>query len=110
MFSSLPQDFAQRVTALVRAIPPGKVATYGQIAALAGAPRHARMVGRILHRNSDPDLPWHRVINHRGAISLPRTGAYELQRQLLLSEGIVFGPGDRIDLARFGWKGPGAER
>ncbi len=96
--------FTERVVRLIRSIPRGRVASYGQIAALAGFPAAARQVVRILHSLSTKErLPWHRVINSRGAISL--TGRdYELQRGLLEREGIEFGLGDRIDLERFLWR------
>lgn len=86
-------------------IPRGKVATYGQIAALAGSPRGARQVVWILHSSSDKDeLPWHRVINAKGQIGLPRGSGFELQKALLEQEGVIFDRTDTIDLKRFGWK------
>ena len=95
---------------VVRNVECGRVATYGQVAAAAGYPRHARHVGRALAALSadSVDVPWHRVINARGRIS-PRglDGSDELQRQLLDSEGIEFGIDGSIDLRRFGWD-PGA--
>ncbi len=103
MSDRLPDNFRERVLSLIRRIPYGKVATYGQIAAMAGAPRHARFIGRILQTAGDDSLPWHRAINHRGQISLPRCGPYELQKHLLLAEGVEFDLNDRIDLRRFGW-------
>jgi len=89
----------ERIWQLVHTIPAGKVATYGQIAGLAGLPRHARMVGRVL-RNLPPGsrLPWHRVINAAGRIS---TGGRE-QRERLEAEGVVFING-RISLKDYGW-------
>lgn len=94
-----------RIYRSVRRIPRGRVATYGQIAALAGMRGHARQVGYALHRLRDPDLPWHRVINARGEISLPpRPDAGELQRELLEREGVQFGPRGRVDLTRFRWR------
>ncbi|MBY0280341.1 MGMT family protein [Candidatus Binatia bacterium] len=94
-----------RIHAVVRRIPRGKVATYGQIAALAGFPRHARQVGyamRDLPRGSD--LPWHRVLNARGEVS-PRAavGWEDVQRDLLEQEGIELAR-ERVDLTRYGWK------
>ncbi len=89
---------------VVRKIPRGKVATYGQIARLVGLVGQGRMVGHAL-RNlpARSDVPWHRVINSQGRISLPREkGAYFQQKQLLEREGIVF-TGIRIDLEKFGW-------
>jgi methylated-DNA-protein-cysteine methyltransferase-like protein len=96
--------FTKTVKALIKKIPRGKVATYGQIAAYAGSPRAARQVVRILHSSSESDkLPWHRVINGRGTISLKPGQGYELQRSLLEKEGVRFGLNDVIDLERFLW-------
>jgi methylated-DNA-protein-cysteine methyltransferase-like protein len=91
--------------ALIRSIPPGRVATYGQIAALAGHPRHAREVGRALAELAPgSDVPWQRVVNASGRPSPRGLLGDELhQRRLLESEGVRFGRGDRIDLHRFGW-------
>lgn len=98
-------SFFRRVVALIKKIPRGKVATYGQIAALAGNPRGARQVAWVLHSASDKEkLPWQRVINSRGSISLPRYGGYELQRALLMKEGVKFDAADQIALARFQWQ------
>jgi methylated-DNA-protein-cysteine methyltransferase-like protein len=97
--------FFHRVIAIIKKIPRGKVATYGQIAALAGNPRAARQIAWVLHAASEKEkLAWHRVINREGTISLPRYGGYELQRELLLKEGIKFDRDDRIELARFQWR------
>lgn len=87
----------------VRCVPRGRVATYGQIAREAGLGRRARLVGYALHR-CPRDIPWHRVINARGRISLPNgsTGAMT-QRRRLIEEGVVF-LGPRIDLDRYGWR------
>ena len=100
-------ELRRRIYAVVARIPRGRVATYGQVAALAGAPRHARQVGYALHDLPDGTLlPWHRVINARGEIS-PRSepGWDAFQRQLLEAEGIEFRRG-RIDLARCRWEPP----
>lgn len=98
-------SFFERVITTIRKIPRGKVATYGQIAALAGKPRAARQVAWILHSSSDKHrLPWHRVINRNGKISLPKYGGYEVQRALLVKEKIVFDENDRIDSAKFQWR------
>lgn len=81
------------------------VATYGQIAALAGRPRHARQVGYALHAlPENSDVPWHRVVNVRGEISLrPFTGHDSLQRRLLRREGVRFDRTGRIDMSEFQW-------
>lgn len=100
----MPTEFHNRTVAVIKKIPPGKVATYGQIAALAGNPRGARQVVRTLHTSSEKEeLPWYRVINGRGAISLPPGNGYELQKALLQDEGIEFDCRGRVDLSRFRW-------
>ncbi len=88
----------------LKRVPPGKVATYGQIAALSGNPLAARQVVRILHACSDKyRLPWHRIIGSKGKISLQRGLGYETQRAFLKKEGIKFGKNDSIDLSIFQW-------
>lgn len=95
-----------RIHAVVRRIPRGRVATYGQVALLAGLGRQARLVGYALSAlPSGTRIPWHRVINAQGAISARRgdpTGAIG-QRLLLEAEGVRFGPRGRVSLERFGW-------
>jgi len=98
------KSFHEKVIDIIKNIPPGKVATYGSVAACAGSPRAARQVVRILHSSSEKhDLPWHRVINREGKISLPPGRGYELQKMLLEKEGVVFGIGERVDLDRYLW-------
>ncbi|HEX4955929.1 MAG TPA: MGMT family protein [Thermoanaerobaculia bacterium] len=106
----------ERFYAVVRQIPAGQVATYGQVAALAGFARHARQVGYALHALPEgSDVPWQRVINARGEVS-PRSEApgYEgYQRHLLEEEGVAFELGGRVDLRRYGWEpetAPGRRR
>jgi len=97
--------FSERVKAIIRGIPKGKVASYGQIAAYAGNPLGAKQVAYVLHASSKKDkLPWQRVINSKGKISLPMGSGYETQRRLLRREGICFGNDDIIDLEQFQWK------
>jgi len=100
-------DEWQAIVRAVKAIPRGKVASYGQVAALAGLPRRARLVGRVL-ANLPPDskVPWHRVVNARGEISLEGESAAR-QRRLLTAEGVVFSERGRIDLRRHGIVGDG---
>ncbi|HEU4652562.1 MAG TPA: MGMT family protein [Steroidobacteraceae bacterium] len=95
---------ADRILEAVRKIPRGKVSSYGQVAALAGLPRRARLVGTVLRTHPNMrGLPWHRVINSGGRISFPLgSEAYDRQRQRLEREGVVF-VGHRIDMKRFGW-------
>lgn len=96
-------SFHGRVVEAIRAIPSGKVATYGQIAFRAGNPRASRQVAYILHSSSEKEkLPWHRVVNSKGMISLKGVGR-DLQRRMLEQEGIVFNEEDGIDLKRFLW-------
>ncbi len=88
----------------IRSIPKGRVATYGGIAAMAGNPRGARQVVRILHSCSAKEgLPWHRVVNREGKIALKEEWDRDEQEQCLLREGIVFDQSGRIDLMRYGW-------
>ncbi len=100
----------ESVYALVRAIPRGKVATYGQIAAILGRGT-PRMVGYAMAAvPHGSDVPWHRVINSAGRTSLTGEGA-EVQRALLEREGVVFGREDgRVDLGLYLWPGPGHGR
>lgn len=90
----------------MRRIPRGRVATYGQIAALAGLAGHARQVGYALYALPDgSDVPWQRVINAQGRISLPsRDGNDQWQRLRLEDEGVEFGPGDRVSLRTYQWR------
>lgn len=94
-----------RFWAVVSEVPEGKVVTYGQVAALAGLPRHARQVGYALHAlPRGTDVPWQRVVNARGEISLrAEPGREGLQRAILESEGVVFDEAGRIDLKRCRW-------
>ncbi len=98
----------QRIYAIVRQIPAGRVATYGQIARLAGLAGQARQVGYALSALADgQDVPWHRVINAKGEISRRSEPFFEgLQQDLLEREGVVFGENKRISLPRYQWKGP----
>jgi len=95
-----------RIYAVVRRLPRGRVATYGQIAALAGLAGHARQVGYALHALPDSaSVPWHRVINARGEVSRRSEPGWEaLQRRLLEAEGVVFDARGRVALGRFGWR------
>jgi len=100
----MPDSFTQRVVNVIKRIPKGRVATYGQIATMAGSPRGARQVVRILHTLTEKErLPWHRVINREGRVSLPPGGGYEMQKAMLEDEGVVFGLRDTVDMKRFQW-------
>ena len=102
------KDFTSKVIRLIKSIPKGKVATYGQIACLAGFNISVRQVVWILHSCSEKEgLPWHRVVNRRGTISLKPGAGYEKQKEMLKKEGIVFDERDRIDLERYLWEPAG---
>ena len=97
--------FAQAVWRLVRRIPRGRVATYGQLAGLLGRPRAARAVGHAMH-GCPRDVPWHRVVNAHGGISLrANVGSMLTQRLLLQQEGVPVRRG-RIRLQQHRWAGP----
>jgi methylated-DNA-protein-cysteine methyltransferase-like protein len=100
------KGYFSRVYQLVSSIPYGKVATYGQIAALLGDPRGARTVGWALHRNPDAGrVPCHRVVNRKGELSGGFAfGGVERQRSLLEEEGVHFLPDGRADLERDLWR------
>ena len=94
-----------KILAVARAIPRGRVATYGQIALLAGSPGAARQVGYAMNDlPQDSNVPWHRVINAKGEVSSRASGDEELQRVLLEQEGITFDTRLRIDLDRYLWR------
>lgn len=96
-----------RIYAVVRRIPKGRVATYGQVAALAGLAGRPRLTGYALHAASGQGgLPWHRVINAQGRISLMGLDptAATTQRLRLEAEGVPFDARGRVDLGRFGWR------
>ena len=96
----------ERVYEVVRSIPRGRVATYGQVARLAGLGGDARQVGYALHAlPAGTRVPWHRVINSRGGISLrPAGGGDVTQRLLLEKEGVRFNTAGRTDLKRYLWQ------
>ncbi|WNS73482.1 MGMT family protein [Bacillus sp. DTU_2020_1000418_1_SI_GHA_SEK_038] len=96
------ESFTERAILIIKNIPSGKVMTYGQIAKLAGSPRGARQVVRILHSMSKKhQLPWHRVINSKGEIGLKDDEHYSVQRLSLKSEGVEFKLNGTIDLNRY---------
>ncbi|WP_192457319.1 MGMT family protein [Musicola keenii] len=97
-------SFRQRVIHTVAAIPYGSVATYGDIARMAGSPRASRQVGGILKSLPEGSrIPWHRVINRYGELSLQGDN-YQRQKCALLAEGIILDAAGKIDLERFRWR------
>lgn len=109
-------QFNRTVWRIVRQIPPGRVSTYGQIASMippaAGMDPQdhfrlsPRWVGTAMRKVTDASVPWHRVINSKGMISLPPGGGFERQRARLESEGVVFDEKGVVDFAMYGWEGP----
>ena len=100
------EGFFQQVYEVVKKVPLGKVATYGQIARLTGNPRMSRQVGWALHVNPEPYVtPCHRVVNREGKLSGAFAfGGMDIQRKLLLEEGIQFVDDETVDLGRFLWE------
>ena len=104
----------ERIWSVVRRIPRGRVATYGQVARVAGLPRQARLVGYALNAlpgkaakrgDAAKRVPWQRVINAQGRVSVRAfAGSEAVQRKLLEGEGVDFDARDRVDLERFGWR------
>lgn len=98
----MPTEFTRAVKNLLKQVPAGRVVTYGQVARAAGKPRAARQVAWILHSSSGKDqLPWHRVVNRLGRISLPEDKGGMEQRVRLEGEGVVVSPAGRVDLTQF---------
>lgn len=102
-----PGSSYERIYGVVRRIPRGKVTTYGAVARIAGLPGQARLVGYALSALRDgTGVPWHRVINAQGRLSLERAGSSSglTQRMRLEREGIRVNAAGRVSLARFGWR------
>lgn len=98
-------ELARQILQVIALIPYGKVASYGQIARMAGLPKHARLVGYVLkHLDSAADIPWHRVINSQGKISLSKLNesGESIQRSKLVAEGVMV-IGDKINLKQYQW-------
>ena len=103
------ETFMDKAAAVILSIPPGRVMYYGLVAACAGNPRRARQVAWLLHSSSGKRaLPWHRVVNRSGKISLKPFQGYEVQRQLLENEGVVFSRNGVVDFDLYLWH-PGME-
>lgn len=104
--AAIAEDTYHQIYEIVRRIPRGRVATYGQVAILAGIPGHARQVGYAL--NALPDgsrVPWQRVVNAKGRISLRAEPEYSrVQQAILEAEGVEFDVSGRLDLARYRWR------
>lgn len=98
--------FYQKIYALAKRIPPGRVATYGQLALLAGSPRASRIAGGAMAVCRDPEVPCHRVVDRRGGTKAAFDDyAPGTQRALLEAEGVIFRPDGTVDLERCQWDG-----
>ncbi|MDM1250216.1 MGMT family protein [Acinetobacter johnsonii] len=105
MAESIIKELAPMIFQVIAQIPYGRVASYGQIARLAGIPKHSRLVGYVLkHMEADSSLPWYRVINSQGKISLSKLNdqGQNIQAQLLMAEGILV-IGDKVKMKEFQW-------
>jgi methylated-DNA-protein-cysteine methyltransferase-like protein len=101
--NEIEDNFRSRVEALVSAIPRGRVMTYGQLAALCGNARAARIVGGIAHFG-DPDLPWQRVVNKSGGLALGYPGGKAGHKQVLEQEGVEVSDDFRVDVEALLWQ------
>lgn len=101
----ITDDFRQRVYALVAQIPKGKVMSYGQIAAMVGSPRAARIVGGVAHWG-DPALPWQRVVMKDGGLASGYPGGVAGHQAVLEAEGVEFTPEDKVNMAKHLWRPP----
>lgn len=101
---SMP-DFREAVLTFVKAVPKGKVVTYGQVALLIGSPQKPRQVGMVLRglKDLEGDVPWQRVVNSQGGISTYKVGTGELQKALLESEGVKVKRDNTIELKHYQW-------
>jgi methylated-DNA-protein-cysteine methyltransferase-like protein len=98
--------FFEKVHLLVRQVPPGRVTSYGAIARMLEHPHAARTVGWAMHSIPEgADVPWWRILNSKGCISLSGERGANLQRELLETEGVTFDERGCVDLKRFGWEG-----
>ena len=105
MAESIVKELAPMIFQVIAQIPYGRVASYGQIARLAGIPKHSRLVGYVLkHMDADSSLPWYRVINSQGKISISKLNdqGQNIQAQLLLAEGILV-IGNKVKMKEFQW-------
>ncbi len=98
-------EFSQRVVKIIKSVPEGKVLSYGRVALLAGSPYAARQVGWLLRSMTEKyDLPWQRIINSQGKISIKNPLLFVEQKALLEGEGIEFKNNDTIDLTIYMWE------
>ena len=101
----MSSPFYKKAISIIKKVPKGKVATYSQIARLSENPKGVRAVAWFLNSSSEKySLPWHRIINSKGKISLGVGAGYFRQRELLELEGVEFDKNDKIDLSKYQWK------
>ncbi len=100
--SSTRKTFSERVKLILKYIPPGKIISYGTVAALAGSPRAARQVVQILHRTDN--IPWHRVVNSHGVIAIKDSDGFQEQKMLLSMEGVESDQAGKIEPDKYQWK------
>ena len=97
----MTDEFIYLILEIILEIPEGKVATYGQVAKIAGYPKNARLVGKVLsHADTFGNYPCHRVVNHEGR----RAPSFTKQKELLLEEGVTFKENGCVDMTKFKWK------
>ncbi|WP_077211949.1 MGMT family protein [Bacillus dakarensis] len=98
--------FTEKAIEIIRNIPEGSVMTYGQIAALAGSPRAARQIVRILHSMSKKHrLPWHRIVNAKGEVAIKDDELHHEQIMSLRDEGVKVDHNGKVDLEKYQWRG-----
>ena len=107
MENDVRDGFRERVYETVRQIPKGRVMTYGQIAALCGSPRAARIVGGVAHFG-DPELPWQRVVNKQGGLAVGYPGGKQGHKVHLQAEGVAVGEDNKVNIGEILWH-PGVE-
>lgn len=96
----MTDEFIYLILEIILEIPEGKVATYGQVAKIAGYPKNARLVGKVLsHADTFGNYPCHRVVNHEGRCA----PSFTKQKELLLEEGVIFKENGCVDMKRFQW-------
>lgn len=103
--NEISPSFKERVESLVAHIPKGRIMTYGQLAALCGSPRAARIVGGIAHYGN-PNLPWQRVVNKRGGLAAGYPGGKIAHKRVLEAEGVIVNDNFRVDIGTLQWTPP----
>jgi methylated-DNA-protein-cysteine methyltransferase-like protein len=101
----MSSETTERIKAVLRSVPRGRVSSYGSVAQAAGLANGARQVVRILHSSAKSEaLPWHRILRKDGSIALPKGGGFELQKALLEAEGVEVSGAGKVELARYAYE------